>query len=175
MEPLHVVQALFSMRSARGATIRMRGRLSYPLAHAASVPGGPTGSLLCCWVSTMKSICILWMSLILALGAAAAQNMSERQASISGRVLDVSGSPYPAEVLVFQIVIRDGFAQLDLKCERNTNQEGVFTCAKLSEGKFIVQVLPKSRLGQQTRKAQDITAGLIPKSLFYSNVTDLEQ
>jgi len=123
----------------------------------------------------MKNLCILWMNLILALGAAAAQNMPEGQASISGRVLDVSNSPYPAEVDVFQIVIHAGLAHLEMKCSRNTNQDGAFTCPKLSGAKFIVQVLPQSRLGKQVQEAQDAAAGTIPKSLFYSNVTDLEE
>jgi len=45
-------------------------------------------------VSAIKKVCILLMSLASALGTAA-QNVPEDQASISGRVVDVSGSPIP--------------------------------------------------------------------------------
>ena len=122
----------------------------------------------------MKNVCILLMSLTLALGAAA-QDVHEGRTSLSGRVLDVSGSPYPAQVTVFQIVIREGFASLNSKCGTSTSQEGAFSCPNLPEGKFIVQVLPLRRLGKRTQKAQDAATEMIPASIFYPGVTDLEQ
>lgn len=122
-------------------------------------------------LSPVKNVCILLMNLILVLGVAA-QDVHQEQTSISGRVLDVSGIPYPAQVKVFQITIRDGFAALYPRCGITTNQEGGFECAKLTEGKFIVQVLPQYRVEKQT---QDVIAGTVPGSIFYPGVTDLEQ
>src|SRR5258708_5209207 len=113
------------------------------------------------------------MSLASAL-ATAAQNVPDDQASISGRVVDVSGSPYSAQVRTFQIVIREGFDYLYPMCVTNTDQQGAFECPKLQAGKFIVQVLSLSRWGKQTQKAQDTAAGTIPKSIFYPGVTDLD-
>jgi hypothetical protein len=114
------------------------------------------------------------MSLVSALGAAA-QNVPDDQASISGRVVDVSGSPYSAQVRIFQIVIREGFADPYPMCVTNTDQQGGFECPKLSAGKFIVQVLSLRRWEKQTQKAPDAAAGTIPQSIFYPGVTDLEQ
>ncbi|RZU39350.1 carboxypeptidase-like regulatory domain-containing protein [Edaphobacter modestus] len=125
-------------------------------------------------MSAIKKVCILLMSLASALGAAA-QKVPEDQASISGRVVDVSGSPYSAQVRIFQIVIREGFAYLYPMCVTNTDQQGGFECPKLQAGKFIVQVLSLRRWGKQTQKAQDAAAGTIPKTIFYPGVTDLEQ
>jgi len=114
------------------------------------------------------------MSLASALGTAA-QNIPDDQASLSGRVVDVSGSPYFAQVRIFQIVISEGFANLYPMCVTNSDQQGGFECPKLPAGKFIVQVLSLRRWGEQTQKAQDAAAGTIPKSIFYPGVTDLEQ
>jgi hypothetical protein len=125
-------------------------------------------------VSFIKKVLILSISLSSALGTVA-QDVHEGQALISGRVLDVSGSPYPAKVQVFQIVIREGFASPCLMCERTTDQEGGFECSKLPAGKFIVQVLPSNQKGKQTQEAQDAAVETIPKSIFYPGVTDLEQ
>jgi len=125
-------------------------------------------------VSAIKKVCILLMSLASVLGAVA-QKVPEDQASISGRVVDVSSNPYSAQVRIFQIVIREGFASLYPMCVTNTDQQGGFECPKLSAGKFIVQVLSLRRWGKQTQKAQDAAAGTIPKSIFYPGVTDLEQ
>ena len=122
--------------------------------------------------SVIKKVCILLMSLALALGAAA-QDVREGQASISGRVLDVSGSPYSAQVRIFQIVIREGFAYLYPMCVTNTDQQGGFECPKLPAGKFIVQILSLRRWGKQTQKAQDAAAEMIPASIFYPGVTDI--
>src|ERR1700757_2817637 len=117
-------------------------------------------------VSAIKKVCILLICLASALGAAA-QNVPEDQASISGRVVDVSSNPYSAQVRIFQIVIREGFASLYPMGVTNTDQQGGFECPKLSAGKFIVQVLSLRRWGKQTQKAQDAAAGTIPKSIFY--------
>jgi hypothetical protein len=125
-------------------------------------------------VSAIKRVCILLMSLASVLGAAA-QNVPEDQASISGRVVDVSSSPYSAQVRIFQIVIREGFASLYPMCVTNTDQQGGFECPKLQAGKFIVQVLSLRRWEKQRQKAQDAAARTIPKSIFYPGVTDLEQ
>ncbi len=127
-----------------------------------------------CSVSTMKKICILLMGLTSALGAAA-QDVRQVHASISGRVLDVSGSPYPAQVRVFLLAIHEGFASLDARCGTNTHQDGGFECPTLPEGRFLIQVLPQHRSGKQTQKAQDAAAGALPESIFYPGVTDLEQ
>jgi hypothetical protein len=112
-------------------------------------------------VSAIKKVCILLMSLASVLGAVA-QKVPEDQAPISGRVVDVSSSPYSAQVRIFQIVIREGFASLYPMCVTNTDQQGGFECPKLSAGKFIVQVLSLRRWGKQTQKAQDVAAGTIP-------------
>ena len=125
-------------------------------------------------VSAIKKLCILLMSLASALGAAA-QNAPKDQASILGRVVDVSGSPYSAQVRIFQIALREGFAYLYPVCVTNTDQQGGFECPKLPAGKSIVQVLSLRRWGKQTQEAQDAAAGAIPKSIFYPGVTDLEQ
>jgi hypothetical protein len=118
----------------------------------------------------MKEVCILLMSLALTWGTGA-QDMHEGQASISGRVLNGSRTPCPAQIRVFQMLIRDGFADLISKCSTSTGQEGGFECPNLSGGKFIVQVLPLRRLGKQP---QDTTEVTIPQSIFYPGVTDLE-
>jgi len=122
----------------------------------------------------MKKVCIMLMSLASALGAAA-QDVHEQQASISGRILDISGNPYPAQVRVFQIAIREGFSELHLTCVTNTGQEGGFECPNLSGGRFIVQILSLRRWGKLIKKAHDAAAGTIPESIFYPGVTDLEQ
>jgi hypothetical protein len=75
----------------------------------------------------MKKICILLVSLASALGAAA-QDVREAQASISGRVLGVSGSPCPANVRVFLLAIHEGFATLDIKCATSTHQGSGARC-----------------------------------------------
>lgn len=122
----------------------------------------------------MKKVCIMLMSLASALGAAA-QDVHEQQASISGRILDISGNPFPAQVRVFQIAIREGFSELHLTCVTNTGQEGGFECPNLSGGRFIVQILSLRRWGKLIKKAHDAAAGTIPESIFYPGVTDLEQ
>jgi hypothetical protein len=120
----------------------------------------------------MKKVCILLIGLISTLGATA-QDVHEEQASISGRVLDVSSSPYPADVQVLQIVIREGFASLYSRCATNVGTDGRFECLKLPRGKFIVQILPLPQLVKQ--KVHDAATGTIPESIFYPGVTDLEQ
>jgi hypothetical protein len=101
--------------------------------------------------SVISKGCILLLCLVL-VHVAAVRDTHLWQASISGRVFDVSGSPYPAKVQVFQIAIQEGFASLYSRCETNTNQEGVFSCPKHPGGKFIVQVLPQHQFAKQTPK-----------------------
>jgi hypothetical protein len=102
------------------------------------------------------------MSIASTLGAAAQNVFEDDPASISGRVVDVSGNPYSAQVRIFQIVIREGFAYLYSMCVTNTDQQGGFECPKLPAGKFIVQVLSLRRWVKQTQRAQGATAGTIP-------------
>jgi hypothetical protein len=121
----------------------------------------------------VKNVCILSISLILAV-TAEAQNMHEEQASMSGRVLKVSGSPYPAKVRVFQIFIRNGFTAMRPSCVTDTDLQGKFECSALPNGKFIVQVLPSRQSKSQTQKTPDSEGEAIPASIFYPGVTDLE-
>jgi hypothetical protein len=125
-------------------------------------------------VSFIKKICILSMSLAWALGAVA-QDFHDGQASISGRVLDVSRNPYPAKIQIFQLVIQEGFATPYLRCDTSAGQEGGFECSKLPAGKYIVQVLPLSRSAKRTQEAQDAVLETTPKLIFYPGVTDLEE
>jgi len=124
-------------------------------------------------LSISKNACALSITLTLTL-TGAAQDMHEGRSSMSGRVLDVHSSPYPAKVQVFQISIRDGFATMRPSCMTDTDMEGKFECSKLPDGKFIVQVLPSSRAESQTQKAPDSEGKAIPASIFYPGVTDLE-
>jgi hypothetical protein len=100
--------------------------------------------------------------------------MHAGQASISGRILNVYSSPYPAKVWVFQILIHDGFATMLPSCVTDTDLEGKFECSKLPDGKFIVEVLPSRRSKSQKQKAPDSEGEAIPASIFYPGVTDIE-
>ena len=122
----------------------------------------------------MRKKCLLWISLVWALGVSA-QDAHEELGSISGTVLDISGNPYPAQVRVFRKTIREGFASWDSMCGTNTGEQGGFECPNLAEGKYIVQVLPLRTPKKQIGKTKEIIAKTTPASVFYPGVTDLQQ
>jgi hypothetical protein len=99
-----------------------------------------------------------------------AQTPVQGTSSIDGSVLDSNGNPYPAQVQVLGIVIRQGIGDLYPKCFTVTHQEGRFLCPHLPAGRYIVQAIP---LLMPTRSGSH-DAPALPASIFYPNVTDLD-
>jgi hypothetical protein len=101
--------------------------------------------------------------------SALAQNPTQGTASITGNVLDASGSGYTSHVRVFQIIFRQGIGTLAPRCFTLTRQGGHFDCPGLSAGQYLVQALPI--LKPIAPNAQNSNA--IPFSFSYPNATDL--
>lgn len=117
----------------------------------------------------MKSFCVCLVAIVLAC-VAPAQQPTQGTASIAGRITDASGNPYPSQVQVYQIIIRDGIGNVYPKCHTFTRKEGGFECPQLPAGRYIVQVLPLLPPSVSGTRASTSIA----VSVFYSNVTDLD-
>ncbi len=117
----------------------------------------------------MKHILVLLMGIVTTV-AGLAQLPSNGSASIVGRVSDETETSYPTEVQVFQIVVRQGIGDVNLKCQTLTQSEGRFECPNLPEGRYLVQARPLlAPVAANTRESE-----AIPSSVFYPNVTDLD-
>lgn len=117
----------------------------------------------------MKYVCTCICALFLSI-AGVSQPSVQGTASISGRVTDASGNPFPAQVQAYDIIIRDGIGSLYPKCHTTTHDGGGYECPNLPAGRYILQVrplLPPNRIANHASSS-------LPAFLFYPNVTDLD-
>lgn len=94
-------------------------------------------------------------------------------ATLSGRILDSSGTPHVGFVRVFQSAIRDGYAEMYPTCNIPAAADGTFECKNLQSSQVIVQVWLEPNKPQATSRPAN-PPRYIATSAYYPGVTDLE-
>lgn len=94
----------------------------------------------------------------------------EKSASLGGRVTDANGLALVSEVRAYQEITEEGFRTLKIACSAITNTDGIFSCAGLPSGRYIVQILPATSKAVKAPTPDQI----VPSSFYFPHTTNVD-
>jgi hypothetical protein len=96
-------------------------------------------------------------------------------ATLSGRIVDQTGSPRSGLVSLYQASIRDGHAETVLQCKVPVGPNGLFECGNLPSGRFILEVWTRNEMTAAAASQKAATdRRFAAANAFYPGVTDFE-
>jgi hypothetical protein len=117
---------------------------------------------------------VFFSGFLLPLEARSQAPVTNSNATLSGRILDSSGTPHVGFVRVFQSAIRDGYAEMYPTCNTSAAADGTFECKNLQSSQVIVQVWLEPNKPLATPSHSTNPPRKIATSAYYPGVTDLE-